>query len=288
MEDFIPRVQRVDVEEAVGLRDRRLVHRLKLGLWCQCRQLLQQAVLFQLVPQPPHAEELVVDAHGVAHEAQLLGAHKSADLEVPAAHKQRVQRAVARSPVQVRIVGEIVYNDQNLEEGSQPSAASSDLSLLANNLAQCRLVPLLLPVHRHRHSLPDVLPDGAPAVVYVYTRAENHDTLQAALACSKIMLTRVVLLPDFDGPTSTPVMSLRASSPFLWRPATDGATAGQLWVSPLLSTCHAFRIFSSCGCPDQRRTQHPFLRQCSPTTPLQRNAPAHMMSPCIAPLHRPA
>ena len=39
------------------------------------RQLLQQAVLLQLVPQPPNAEVLAVDAHGVADEAQLLGAH---------------------------------------------------------------------------------------------------------------------------------------------------------------------------------------------------------------------
>ena len=39
------RVQQVDVEEAVGLRDRRLVHGLKPGLGHQRRQLLQQAVL---------------------------------------------------------------------------------------------------------------------------------------------------------------------------------------------------------------------------------------------------
>ena len=77
VEHVMQRVQQVDVEEAVGLRDRRLVHGLKPGLGHQRRQLLQQAVLLQLVPQAPDAEELVVDAHGVAYEAQLLGADQS-------------------------------------------------------------------------------------------------------------------------------------------------------------------------------------------------------------------
>ena len=117
---------------------------------------------------------------------QLLGADQSADLEVPPAHKQRVQHAVARALVQVRIVGEIVYNDQNLVEGSQLHllAGLRDLSLLANNLAQCRLVPLLevglFPVGGHLHGLLDVPLDGAPAVVHVDAGAENVDSFEAA------------------------------------------------------------------------------------------------------------
>ena len=65
--------QQVDVEEAVGLRNRRLVHGLKSGLGHQGRQFLQQAVLLQLVAQAPNAEELAVDARGVADEAQFFG-----------------------------------------------------------------------------------------------------------------------------------------------------------------------------------------------------------------------
>ena len=64
MEHLFQQVQQVDVEEAVGLRDSRLVHGLKPGLGRQRRQL---------VPQAPDAEGLAVDAHGVAYKAPAFG-----------------------------------------------------------------------------------------------------------------------------------------------------------------------------------------------------------------------
>ena len=69
MEHGVPVVQQVDVQETVGLPDG-----LQVALRQQRRELFQQAVLLQLVPQAPDHEELGVHPDGVAYEAQLLGA----------------------------------------------------------------------------------------------------------------------------------------------------------------------------------------------------------------------
>ena len=139
-----------------------------------------------MVPQPPNAEELAVDAHGVAYEAQLLRAHQSADLEVPSAHKQRVDHRVARFLVQVAGIGLVVDNDQNLVEGShlQLLAGLGDLALLVDDPAQGCFVPVLevhlLAVHRHLHGLLNVLLDRLPAVVDIYAAGGYVDALEAA------------------------------------------------------------------------------------------------------------
>ena len=88
----------MDEPEAVGLS----------GVGQQGQELLQDGLQLQLVAQPPDAGELHVDPHRRADEPQLLGAHPGADLHVPAANEQRVQRPVPRPPVQLRLVGEVV------------------------------------------------------------------------------------------------------------------------------------------------------------------------------------
>ena len=87
VEHGVPVVQQVDVEEAVGLPDGLLVDGLEVALRQQRRELFQQAVLLQLVPQAPDHEELGVHPDGVADQAQLLGADPGGDLEVPAPHE---------------------------------------------------------------------------------------------------------------------------------------------------------------------------------------------------------
>ena len=171
---------------------------------------------------------MAVDAHGVADEAQLLCAYKSADLEVSPAHKQCVQCAVARALVQVRIVGEIVYNDQNLVEGSQLHllAGLRDLSLLANNLAQRRLVSLLevglLPVGWHFHGLLDVLLHGAPAVVHV----EHIDSFEAAPVLLKNHADESHRLARFAG-SKQPMGQLLGTS-------EEAATAVEGWEAAVV------------------------------------------------------
>ena len=180
------RVQQVDVEEAVGLRDGLLIHRLELRLGHQRRQLLQQAVLLELVPQPPHAEELGVDAHGVAYEAQLLRADKGTDLEVPAAHEQRVDHRSACFLVEVAGIGLVVDHDQNLVQPLhlQLLAGFGDLPLLVDDSAQRCLVPVLevhlLAVRGDLHGLLDVLVDRLPAIIHIYGRRDDKDALEAA------------------------------------------------------------------------------------------------------------
>ena len=94
VEHGVPVVEQVDVEEAVGLPEGLLVDGLEVALRQQRRELFQQAVLLQLVPQAPDHEELGVHPDGVAYEAQLLGADPGGDPEVPAAHEERVQGRV--------------------------------------------------------------------------------------------------------------------------------------------------------------------------------------------------
>ena len=82
MEHLVPRLEQVDVEEAVGFPYGLLVHGLQSFLGEQGRQLLQEAVLFQLVSESPHHEELGVDPDGIADQAQLLGADPSGNLKM--------------------------------------------------------------------------------------------------------------------------------------------------------------------------------------------------------------
>ena len=96
VEHGVPVVQQVDVEEAVGLPDGLLVDGLEVALRQQRRELFQQAVLLQLVPQAPDYEELGVHPDGVADQAQLLGADPGQNLEVRP-RTNRVSRAA--SPV---------------------------------------------------------------------------------------------------------------------------------------------------------------------------------------------
>ena len=186
VEHGVPVVQQVDVEEAVGLPDGLFVDGFEVALRQQRRELFQQAVLFQLVPQAPDHEELGVHPDGVAYKAQLLGADPGGDLEVPAPYKERVQGRVAGLLVQVRAVGEVVYENQDLVEllHLELLAGLGDLALLADDLPQRRLVPVLevdlLPVRGDFHGLLDVLLHGAPAIIDVDARAEDVDALKAA------------------------------------------------------------------------------------------------------------
>ena len=186
MEHGVPLIQEVDVQKAVRLRHGLLVHRLEVDLGQQRRQLLQEAVLLELVAQAPAAKKLGVDPHGVADEPQLLRAHERRDLEVPPAHEEGVQGRVARPLVQVRGVREIVDDDQNLVEPlhAELLAGLRDLALLLDDAAQRRLVPVLevdlLAVGVDLHGLLDVLLDGLPAVVDVHGGAEDVNPLEAA------------------------------------------------------------------------------------------------------------
>ena len=186
VEHGVPVVEQVDVQEAVGLPDGLLVDGLQVALRQQRRELFQQAVLLQLVPQAPDHEELGVHPDGVADQAQLLGADPGGDLEVPAPHEEGVQGRVAGLLVQVRRVGEVVDENQDLVQllHLELLAGLGDLALLADDLPQRRLVPVLevdlLPVGWDLHGLLDVLLHGAPAVVHVDARAEDVDALKAA------------------------------------------------------------------------------------------------------------
>ena len=83
--------------------------------------------------------------------------------------------------MQVRAVGEVVYENQDLVEllRLELLAGLGDLALLADDLPQRRLVPVLevdlLPVGGDFHGLL-----GAPPVVHVDARAEDVDALKAA------------------------------------------------------------------------------------------------------------
>ena len=73
VEHGVPVVQQVDVEEAVGLPDGLLVDGLEVALRQQRRELFQQAVLLQLVPQAPDHEELgVLTALLIRHSFWVL------------------------------------------------------------------------------------------------------------------------------------------------------------------------------------------------------------------------
>ena len=93
---------------------------------------------------------------------------------------------VAGPLVQVRRVGEVVYENQDLVQllHLELLAGLGDLALLADDLPQRRLVPVLevdlLPVGWNLHGLLNVLLHGAPAVVHVDARAEDVDPLKAA------------------------------------------------------------------------------------------------------------
>ena len=135
----------------------------------------------------PDHEELGVHPDGVAYEAQLLGADPGGNLEVPAPHEEGVQGRVAGLLVQARRVREVVDENQDLVEllHLELLAGLGDLALLADDLPQRRLVPVLevdlLPVRGDFHGLLDVLLHGAPAVVHVDAWAEDVDALKAAL-----------------------------------------------------------------------------------------------------------
>ena len=134
----------------------------------------------------PHHEEMGVDPNGVADQTQLLGADSSGYLEVPAPDKQRVQGGVAALLVQVGAVGKVVYENQDLVQllHLELLAGLGDLSLLADDLAQGRLVPILkvdlLPGRVNFHGFLDVLLDRSPAIIDINRGAEHVDPLEAA------------------------------------------------------------------------------------------------------------
>ena len=186
VEHLVPRVEQVNVEEAVRLRDRRLVHRLQIRLRHESRQLLQQAVLLELVPQAPDHEELGIDPDRVADQSELLSGDDGGDLEVPSANEQSVQSRVAGLLVESRRVCVIVDDHQDLVEllHLELLARLGDLALLVDDPAQSGFIPVLevhlLAVRRDLHDLLDVPLDGTPAVIDVDARTENDDSLETA------------------------------------------------------------------------------------------------------------
>ena len=184
VEHLVLRLQVIDVEEAVGLPGGLLVDAQQLVLRQQGAELLEDGVQLVLVAEAPAAEELRVNANRHADEAQLLGADPSAYLEMPAADKQRVQRAVRL--VELRRVCEIVYDHQNLVEPLhlQLLAGVGDLALLLDDAPQRRLVPIvpvgLFALCVHAQVLLDVALDGDPPVVDVDRGTENVHTLEDA------------------------------------------------------------------------------------------------------------
>ena len=173
MEHLVPGIQQIDVQETVGLPDRFFAHGLKVLLGGQRRELFQQAIFFQLVAQALDQEELSVDSHGVAHEAQLLGADQSADHEVPASHKQGVDNRGARLLVHEARICLIVDDQQDLVKLAHLQLLRSlrDLALLLDDLPQGGLVPVLkinlLAAHIDLHCLLDVLLDRTPGIIDV-------------------------------------------------------------------------------------------------------------------------
>ena len=137
-----------------------------------------------MIAEAPDAEELCVDSNRVADQAQLLGAHERADLEVPSAHKQGVQRGVPSALVQVGAIGEVVDDYQDLVKAAhlQLLARLRDLALLVHDAAQRLLVPGLevdlLAGRVDFHRVLDVLLHGAPAVVDIDRGAEDVDALE--------------------------------------------------------------------------------------------------------------
>ena len=95
--------------------------------------------------------------------------------------RQGLRCPCRRGVVQVRRVGEVVDENQDLVQllHLELLAGLGDLALLADDLPQRRLVPVLevdlLPVRGHLHGLLDVLLHAAPAVVHV-----DVDALKAA------------------------------------------------------------------------------------------------------------
>ena len=152
----------------------------------QRRELLQQGVFLQLIAEAPDTEELRVDPDGVADQAQLLRRDQSADLEVPAPHEERVQGGVPHALVQVRAVGEVVDDYQDLVQAAhfELLARLRDLALLVDDAPQGALVPVLevdlLAGRVDAHRVFDVLLHWAPAVVDVDRGAKHHDALEAA------------------------------------------------------------------------------------------------------------
>ena len=177
VEHLVPAIQEVDVVDGIRLADRLLVHGLQVGLGQQRRELFQQGVFLQLIAEAPGG--LRVDPDGVADQAQLLRRDQSADLEVPAPHEERVQGGVPRALVQVRAVGEVVDDYQDLVQ-----AAHFEL------LARLRDLALLV--------------DDARIVSSMYCLIEGLNTAMRSKQpryCSRIMLIRATVLPLFEGPT---------------------------------------------------------------------------------------
>ena len=139
-EHFIPRLQIVHKEEAVGFPRCLLVQLVEL---LQGAELLHHGVQLVLVAQPPAAEELLVDPHGCTDEPQLLRANSGADLHVPAPDEESVQGAVWF--MQLRHVRKIVQDDQHLVQflHLQLLGRLRDLALLLDDAPQRRLVPIL-------------------------------------------------------------------------------------------------------------------------------------------------
>ena len=99
---------------------------------------------------------------------------------MPAPDKQRVQGGVAALLVQVGAVGKVVYENQDLVQllHLELLGGLGDLSLLADDLAQGCLVPILKGVDFH--GFLDVPLDRPPAVVHVYAWRKEVDALKAA------------------------------------------------------------------------------------------------------------
>ena len=127
MEHGVPVVQQVDVQEAVGLPDGLLVDGLQIALRQQRRELLQQAVLLQLVSQAPYHEELGIDPDRAADQAELLSGDDGGDLDVPPADEQGVQSRVARLLVERRRICAVIDDIGGLcghgREPARPSGA---------------------------------------------------------------------------------------------------------------------------------------------------------------------
>ena len=185
VEHGVPVVQQVNVQETVGLPDGLLVDGLQIALRQQRRELLQQAVLLELVAQAPDHEELAIDPDCVADQAELLSGDDGGDLEVSSADEQGVQSRVTRLLVERRRICVIVDDHQNLVEllHFELLAPFGDLALLVDDSAQSRFIPVLeidlLAVRGNLHHLLDVPLDRAPAVIDVDARAENDDSFKA-------------------------------------------------------------------------------------------------------------
>ena len=158
MEHLVPRVEQVDVQEAVGLVDRLLVDGVQLALGQQSGELLQQAVLLQLVAQAPDHEELGVDADGVADEPQLLGRDPGRDLEPAQDHQPAAEDHGGQQAAQNAAAVPDPGRDRRLRRFAAPAQEDGRRSVLEVDL---------LAIHGDLHGLLDVLLDRPPAVVHV-------------------------------------------------------------------------------------------------------------------------